>query len=121
MATDIAARGLDVEELSHVINYDLPNVPETYVHRIGRTGRAGLSGTALSFCDGDEKVCLSDIHKLIARKIDVVEGHPYPMQEGTPGLNRNVPVNGIARKTVFSNSGNSAARTNYARPRYVKR
>ena len=72
VATDIAARGLDVEELSHVINFDLPNVPETYVHRIGRTGRAGLSGTALSFCDTEEKEYLLDIQKLIAKNIPVI-------------------------------------------------
>jgi len=72
VATDIAARGIDVQELSHVINYDLPEIPETYVHRIGRTGRAGLGGTALSFCDTDEKDCLRDIQKLIAKKIPVM-------------------------------------------------
>ena len=77
VATDIAARGIDVEELSHVINYDLPNIPETYVHRIGRTGRAGLGGVALSFCDAEEKDYLKDIQKLISRKIPVVEDHPY--------------------------------------------
>lgn len=71
VATDIAARGIDVEELSHVINYDLPNVPEMYVHRIGRTGRAGLGGTAMSFCDTDEKRYLMDIQKLISKKIPV--------------------------------------------------
>ena len=79
VATDIAARGIDVDELSHVINYDLPNVPETYVHRIGRTGRAGLSGDAISFCDFDEKAYLKDIEKLIKKKVPVVEDHPYPM------------------------------------------
>lgn len=79
VATDIAARGIDVDELAHVINYELPNVPETYVHRIGRTGRAGLSGTALSFCDADEKDFLKDIEKLIALKIPVTEDHPYAM------------------------------------------
>jgi ATP-dependent RNA helicase RhlE len=73
VATDIAARGIDVQELSHVINFDLPNVPETYVHRIGRTGRAGMKGTALSFCDGEEKEYLSDIQKLISKKISVIE------------------------------------------------
>ena len=73
VATDIAARGIDVQELSHVINFDMPNMPETYVHRIGRTGRAGLGGTALSFCDSEEKVYLRDIQKLISRKIPVVE------------------------------------------------
>ena len=68
VATDIAARGLDIDELSHVINFDLPNIPETYVHRIGRTGRAGLSGIALSFCDEEEKEFLKDIDKLIAKR-----------------------------------------------------
>lgn len=77
VATDIAARGIDVEELTHVINFELPNVPETYVHRIGRTGRAGASGIALSFCDAEEKPYLRDIHKLIAKNIPVVEDHPF--------------------------------------------
>ncbi len=84
VATDIAARGIDIEELSHVVNYDLPNIPETYVHRIGRTGRAGLGGIAVSFCDIDEKPYLKDIEKLIGRKVPVVEDHPYPMQVFTP-------------------------------------
>lgn len=79
VATDIAARGIDVDSLSHVINYELPNVPETYVHRIGRTGRAGLSGVAMSFCDGEEKAYLKDIQKLIGIAVPVIEGHPYPM------------------------------------------
>ena len=79
VATDIAARGIDVEELSHVINYDLPNIPETYVHRIGRTGRAGLGGIAISFCDFDEKEYLKDIEKLIHKAVPVIEEHPYPM------------------------------------------
>ena len=77
VATDIAARGIDVEDLSHVINFELPNIPETYVHRIGRTGRAGNSGSALSFCDMEERAYLRDIHKLIDKTIPVVEGHPY--------------------------------------------
>ncbi|MGV3558953.1 DEAD/DEAH box helicase [Larkinella arboricola] len=79
VATDIAARGIDVEELSHVINYELPNVPETYVHRIGRTGRAGNNGVAFSFCDAEEKEYLRDINKLIAKAIPVVDNHPYPL------------------------------------------
>ena len=80
VATDIAARGIDIDQLSHVINYDLPNEPETYVHRIGRTGRAGLSGIAISFCDFGEKEYLKDIQKLTGRQITAVEDHPYPMQ-----------------------------------------
>jgi len=79
VATDIAARGIDVDELAYVINYELPNIPETYVHRIGRTGRAGLSGTAFSFCDAEEKEFLDDIEKLIGLKIPVTEDHPYAM------------------------------------------
>src|SRR5476651_835530 len=79
IATDIAARGIDIDELTHVINYALPNIPETYVHRIGRTGRAGLNGIALSFCDQEEIEFLRDIHKLISKQIPVEEAHPYPM------------------------------------------
>ena len=77
VATDIAARGIDIDDLTHVINFELPNVPETYVHRIGRTGRAGANGIAFSFCDAEERAYLRDIHKLIARQIPVVESHPY--------------------------------------------
>lgn len=79
VATDIAARGIDIDELTHVFNFDLPNVPETYVHRIGRTGRAGHSGIAISFCDAEEKSELRDIVKLVAKPIPVVEGHPFPI------------------------------------------
>lgn len=79
VATDIAARGIDVDDLGHVINFELPEVPETYVHRIGRTGRAGASGIALSFCDSEEKDLLRDIHKLIAKSIPVIKEHPYNM------------------------------------------
>jgi ATP-dependent RNA helicase RhlE len=86
VATDIAARGIDVELLSHVINFELPNVPETYVHRIGRTGRAGASGVAISFCDQEEKEFLRDIQKLTGIQIPVVSEHPFPPQafSGTP-------------------------------------
>ena len=79
VATDIAARGIDIDDLTHVFNYELPEVPETYVHRIGRTGRAGASGHALSFCDYEEKALLKDIPKLISKSIPVVNEHPYPM------------------------------------------
>lgn len=77
VATDIAARGIDVDDLKYVINFELPNQPETYVHRIGRTGRAGSSGTAWSFCDFDEQPFLQDIHKLTAQQIPIIEDHPY--------------------------------------------
>ena len=77
VATDIAARGIDVDALEHVINFDLPDVAETYVHRIGRTGRAGASGMAFSFCDGREEMSnLKDINKLIGKKIPATE-HPF--------------------------------------------
>lgn len=81
IATDIAARGIDVDHLSHVINYDLPNVPETYVHRIGRTGRAGRSGIALSFCDVEEVPYLKDIQKLIGKEVPVAGGHMFETAE----------------------------------------
>ncbi|MEG2291547.1 MAG: DEAD/DEAH box helicase [Clostridium sp.] len=79
VATDIAARGIDVDELSHVVNFDLPEVPETYVHRIGRTGRAGNDGVAIAFCSEEEKELLRFIEKLIAKKVPVIEGHKYPI------------------------------------------
>ncbi|PKL41306.1 MAG: DEAD/DEAH box helicase [Spirochaetae bacterium HGW-Spirochaetae-1] len=121
VATDIAARGIDVVELSHVINYDLPNVPETYVHRIGRTGRAGLSGIALSFCDGEERICLADIHKLIARKITVIEGHPFPAMETSPALNKQIPSKSFSGKPAVHDTKQYAVRKPVARPRYAKR
>lgn len=81
VATDIAARGIDIDELSHVINYEIPNIPETYVHRIGRTGRAGASGIALSFCEDEEQEFLRDIQKLIGKELPIVDNHPYPMSD----------------------------------------
>ena len=84
VATDIAARGIDVDELEYVINYEIPNIPETYVHRIGRTGRAGSRGTALSFCDALEKSYLRDIEKLIGKKIPVIDEHDFPMVDHNP-------------------------------------
>ena len=92
IATDIAARGIDISELSHVFNYDLPEVPETYVHRIGRTARAGADGTAVSFCAPEEQEYLAGIEKLNRRKIPVVSGHPW---DGVPAPVRPVlPVRG---------------------------
>lgn len=81
IATDIAARGIDVDHLSHVINYELPNVPETYVHRIGRTGRAGRDGVAFSFCDAEEVPYLKDIQKLIGKEIPVAGGNAFETAE----------------------------------------
>lgn len=82
IATDIAARGIDVSQLSHVINYEIPNIPETYVHRIGRTGRAGHEGIAISFCESEELPYLKDIQKLIGLQIPVVKDHPFVTQAG---------------------------------------
>ena len=84
VATDIAARGIDIEELSHVVNFDIPEVPETYVHRIGRTGRAGLEGTAISFCTADERADYDNILRLTKAKIETVEEHPFPQQQTEP-------------------------------------
>lgn len=105
IATDIAARGIDVSELSHVIIYDLPEVPETYVHRIGRTGRAGLGGIAISFCDNEEVHLLKDIQKLISKTIPVVEEHPYPMTESPVEAKRE--QSGSYSSSRNSSSGNS--------------
>lgn len=84
VATDIAARGIDIESLPFVINFDIPNISETYVHRIGRTGRAGNSGLAISFCGKDELTYWKDIEKLIRIKVKVVEDHPYPFTDEVP-------------------------------------
>ncbi len=110
VATDIAARGIDIDELTHVINFELPNVPETYVHRIGRTGRAGANGTALSFCDAEEKEYLRDIQKLIARQIPVVEDHPHAMHGGS--LNTAVPAAGSGPSDPSGNNRRNDGRSN---------
>lgn len=117
VATDIAARGIDVEDLSLVVNYDLPNVPETYVHRIGRTGRAGLEGMAYSFCDEEEEKLLYDINRLIGREIPIVANQPYPLskervreiqkdpersQDKKASFYRSRPEENHRRKEVFS-------------------
>ena len=84
MATDIAARGIDIDELTHVFNFELPNIPESYVHRIGRTGRAGANGIAISFCDAEERKYLKDIQKLIGMTIPVEDNHSYPLMDENP-------------------------------------
>ncbi|MGA2405900.1 MAG: helicase-related protein [Bacteroidales bacterium] len=84
VATDIAARGIDVDDLEYVINFEIPNISEMYVHRIGRTGRAGVNGTAISFCDAEEKEYLKDIEKLITKKLQVIEDHPFPLIDNNP-------------------------------------
>jgi ATP-dependent RNA helicase RhlE len=84
VATDIAARGIDIESLPYVINFDLPNIPETYVHRIGRTGRAGNGGISISFCGKDEEVYWKDILKLIKVNVKTMKDHPFPWKEAIP-------------------------------------
>lgn len=93
VATDIAARGIDIEDLPCVVNYELPNIPETYVHRIGRTGRAGKEGKAISLCDFDEKEYLRDIEKLIKKTVRVEKDNPFPMTvfEKSPPKPQNPP------------------------------
>jgi ATP-dependent RNA helicase RhlE len=94
VATDIAARGIDIEKLSHVFNFDIPDFSETYIHRIGRTGRAGLSGTALSFCDAEEKYYLKEINKLIKTPITVIDDHPFKLSE-EENYNLELPIRRI--------------------------
>ena len=84
VATDIAARGIDIESLPYVINFDLPNIPETYVHRIGRTGRAGNGGISISFCGKDEEVYWKDIQKLIKVNVKTIKDHPFPWKNEAP-------------------------------------
>ncbi len=107
VATDIAARGIDVSDLSLVVNYDLPNVSETYIHRIGRTGRASASGIAISFCDIEERAYLRDIQKLISLKIPVIEDHPFvDDREGIPTKKKPQPQRGRRKQ----GSGNQKSR-----------
>jgi ATP-dependent RNA helicase RhlE len=121
VATDIAARGIDIDELTHVINYELPNIPESYVHRIGRTGRAGASGIAISFCDAEEKEYLRDIQKLIGKNVPVNSKHDYPLMNHTviktPQRGQRPPRNTSAKPTTERNAGdrNFGAKSNTAK------
>ncbi len=81
VATDIAARGIDIDKLKHVVNYDIPNISETYVHRIGRSGRAGEEGVSISICEPEENAFIRDIEKLIKQPLEVIDGHPFPQTE----------------------------------------
>ena len=105
VATDIASRGIDVDKLTHVINYELPEIPETYVHRIGRTGRAGESGIALSFCGSEEIDNLKDINKLLPQSIEVASTHKFPM--GIRNVARPKPGGGGGRGGSRNSGGNS--------------
>ncbi len=113
VATDIAARGIDIDLLSHVFNYELPNIPETYVHRIGRTGRAGASGMAVSFCDAEERAYLKDIQKLIKIQLPVVTNHAYHSESPSvstvkmPERHRRPQQRNIQRKFSYHKSATS--------------
>jgi ATP-dependent RNA helicase RhlE len=120
VATDIAARGIDVDDISHVINYDLPNVPETYVHRIGRTGRAGLSGKALSFCAADERPYLRDIQKLIRQDIQVITDHAYP-DDGTEVVVQTSPNHPKNKAGISNGKQNGKNRSWKARKSFPNR
>ena len=119
IATDIAARGIDIDELSHVINFELPNVPETYVHRIGRTGRAGASGIALSFCDEEEMVYLKDIQKLIGKTIPVMEDQPYHMRAAA--YIQSLPPKKKSADAKKTNAGGGQKRSSGGHRRFTKR
>jgi len=120
VATDIAARGIDIDELTHVINHDLPNVPETYVHRIGRTGRAGASGIAISFCDAEEKAELRDIQKLINKSIPVVMEHPFVMTHNSQPVKQPVQRPSY-QKGVQGSRNNFRGNQRNSRPSYAGR
>lgn len=122
VATDIAARGIDVDDLSHVFNYELPEVPETYVHRIGRTGRAGNSGISFSFCDTEEKALLRDIQRLINKQIPVRVDHPYPIANAVVELRdvhfhkNNAQQFKVAQKKQLPQQGNKPKKKWHSKP-----
>jgi ATP-dependent RNA helicase RhlE len=108
VATDIAARGIDIDQLPFVINFDLPNIPETYVHRIGRTGRAGNGGIAISFCSNDEHGYWKDIQKLIKVDVKTITDHPYPWHSGSPENGTSEPAKNSNRSGEANKSRKSA-------------
>jgi ATP-dependent RNA helicase RhlE len=122
VATDIASRGIDVDNLEYVINFELPNIPETYVHRIGRTGRAGAHGTSISFCDAEEKKYLNDIEKLIKKKIDVEKLPNISLHEPTEKspvvVKKEIIVNAKHTKITVKSPENGENRTNKKRKFY---
>ena len=117
VATDIAARGIDVDELAYVVNYEIPNIPETYVHRIGRTGRAGAGGTAISFCDAEERAFLKDIEKLIAKKVPVIENHPFPMTNFNPIKEAKQQGRGNSGHARSKATANGGQKRHFSRPK----
>lgn len=120
VATDIASRGIDINELKYVVNYDLPEVPETYVHRIGRTGRAGNQGTAFSFCNFQEIGLLKDIEKLIKKKIDVIEHKEYPMVDFTAKEKGQQKRGFVQQDKEVGNKPNTKKARDYKEPKVYK-
>jgi ATP-dependent RNA helicase RhlE len=121
VATDIAARGIDIDKLSYVLNYDIPNEPETYVHRIGRCGRAGLEGVSISMCEPEENVYTKDIEKLIKQTITEVKGHPFPQtdkpmntkeKKASEKEKNRIKQEFFANRKKKKNDGNSNSRNN---------
>jgi ATP-dependent RNA helicase RhlE len=135
VATDIAARGIDIDELAHVINFDLPDVPETYVHRIGRTGRAGNTGKAVSFCSAEEREELRDIQKLIKKNIPIVQDHPFaananaaapapaqrPQRPQRPSANKSQGANSAFQPRRNNSQSQGASSGNHVRRGYGQR
>ena len=121
VATDIAARGIDIDALAHVINYELPNIPETYVHRIGRTGRAGASGKAFSFCDDEEMDYLKDIQKLIGQVIPVIDDQPYHMKGAEYRLAQPKQKKAAAKKPASHRSSQGGSGTKEGKKRFGSR
>ena len=121
IATDIAARGIDIDALAHVINYELPNVPETYVHRIGRTGRAGASGKAFSFCDDEEMDFLKDIQKLTGQIIPVIDDQPYHMKGAEFRLAQPKQKKAAAKKPASHRSSQGGSGTKEGKRRFGSR
>jgi ATP-dependent RNA helicase RhlE len=115
VATDIAARGIDIDQLPFVINFDLPNIPETYVHRIGRTGRAGNGGMAISFCSKDEEPYWKDIQKLIKVDVKTISDHPYPWHSGSPDAIAEKPKNSNRSGGAHKSRKSSASKQNKKR------
>ena len=120
VATDIAARGIDVDDITHVINFDLPNEPESYVHRIGRTARAGRDGKAISFCSGDEVEYLHAIRRLIKQKISVDPSHDFHSDDASKGMAGGVPVESVAQQQARKQAERARGRAS-ASPRRTRR
>ena len=120
IATDIASRGIDIDQLTHVINFELPNIPESYVHRIGRTGRAGNAGRAIALCDGSEKAFLKDIERLIGKQIPIVENDLFPFMNKDAEVKPTKEKSGNQRRSAVSGNSNKR-RSNFSRSRSTEK